>query len=276
MMTGSDVYYYFNNKFFELSDKYDFCYFDAEPCSIRTKEDLIGFVQKIEYYLFSEEDFSFVDENEENKVAFLFNGEKFSFEIDKKFGHIELNFSEKIKQFARLSNQYFTRMNPVGTMVVGDKEKLKFAWNEGCPINLDEFPYLHRNVNGRRCKKGEFKNSFTLNETIESDYYQEIVLKGLNLFFAEKKMDIHYQEEQMPLYRDRDQSISISLNYARTGNFKVIDGKTYFDSGFINQIFLLNHWSSDTGKKLTHTLVGETEKEITIPLKEYISTFGRD
>ena len=276
MMTGSDVYYYFNNKFFELSDKYDFNYLELEPCSIRTKEDLILFVRKIEYHLFPKEDFSFVDESKENKVVFLFNGERFSFEIDKKFRHIELNFSEKIKQLALLSNQYFTRMNPVGTIVVGDKEKLKFAWNEGCPINLDEFPLLHRNVNGRICKKGEFKNSFTLNETIESEYYQETILNGLNRFFAEKKMDIHYQEEQMPLYRDRDESISISLNYARTGNFKIIDGKTRFDSGFINQIFLLNHWSLDMGEKLTHTVVGETEKEITMPLKEYISTFGRD
>ena len=276
MMTSSEVFQHFNKKFIKLRDKYELSYLELNPCSIRTNEDLRAFIQKLEDRFFFEEHFSIVDEeSKENEVVFLFNEESISFKIDKKFGHIEPDFFKIIEYLALLSDKRVANVNPTGTIVAGDTNDMKLAWNEGLPVYLDEFYYFCRNTNGRKFKKRESRNSFILNEIITPEYYQKIVLRGLNSFFVEKKKEIRYQKEQVQLFIDNDQSIAISLNGSYTGKYKKEGMNTHFDSSFINQIFLLNHWSLDTGEKLTHTVVGETEKEITMPLKEYISTFGR-
>lgn len=54
----SEVFYYFEDKFIELSKKYGFGFFEAEPCSVNSKEDLHYFVQNMMNSLFKGEDTS--------------------------------------------------------------------------------------------------------------------------------------------------------------------------------------------------------------------------
>lgn len=52
------------------------------------------------------------------------------------------------------------------------------------------------------------------------------------------------------------------------------DGETIFDNNFINQLFLLKHWSLEFGGAMTHRFENGHEVQIAVPFKEYVSTLG--
>lgn len=280
-MTHDKVFYYFENKFRESIAKYGFSYLEIEPCHVNSKDDLILFTERIANTLFKEAEFSFIDnEGVDDVVNFLFNGQQISLKIDPKYEHIEVDFFKKIKLLADLSGKFVTRAQPVPILVSGDIEDMKAAWSEGFPIQLDEIDFFRSNVNGKWFKKEEISSSFILNETIDIDYYGKIILKGLNVYLAEKKKDIRYCDKQIRFYIQRPQRpqfVCMYINGKYAQGFTTINGKTIFKNNFINQIFLLNHWTMDRSvTSLKYASEECNEIEITVPFKTFISNFGRD
>lgn len=280
-MNHSEAFKYFENKFGELTHKYGFNHLEVNPCHIESKEDLYLFTQRMVSTLFDGAEFSFIDDNEGNSkggevINFLFNGEKISLTIDPKFGHIEVDFFKTIKLLATLSRKFVTHVHPSGVLVSGNLEDMKAAWHEGFPIRLDEIDFLHKNVNGKRFKKDEIRSSFILDEVIDINYYQKIILKGLNVYLSENKKNIRYCDKQIRVYNNYNQSICSSLNGKYSRGFKINDGTTIFENGFVNHIFLLNHWSINSGVTLKYVSGNGNETGISIPFKEFISNFGKE
>jgi len=164
-MNHSESFKYFENKFYELTDKYRFNYLDISPCHIKSKEDVTSFIEQLGNTLFKEAEISFVDNEEiDEGVNFLFNGQPISLKVDPQYGHIQLDFSKTVKRLGKLAGKLVTHVHPFGMLVSGDMKDMKAAWSEGFPITLNEIDFLHGNVNGKWFKRKEVRSSFILDE----------------------------------------------------------------------------------------------------------------
>lgn len=274
-MTHNEVFNYFGERCKEAITKYGFNHLEIEPCHVETKEDLILFVERIANNLFDEIEFSFTDNEEIGEaVNFSFKGQQMTLRIDPKYGHIETGFSKIIDLLANLTGKFVTRTQPVNLLVSGDAEDMRTAWSEGFPIKLPEIDFFNGNTNGKWFKKEEIRSSFILNEVIDIDCYREFLLKGLNIFLAEKGEKLRYCDKQIRFYYMGSLLCMINGKYAQC--FTSNNDTTIFKSNFVNQIFLLNYWSVDSGTSLKYVSNAGDETQIIIPFKEFISDFGRE
>jgi len=275
-MTHQEVFNYFEERFYEAIRKYGFNQFELNPGYVETKEDLILFVESIANSLFDGIEFSFADNDEiDEAVDFTFKNRQVTLRIDPKYGHIELGFSKVIDLLMELTGKFVTMAQPVNLLVSGDEKDMRAAWSEGFPIKLPEIDFFNGNANGKWFKKQERRNSFILNELIDIDCYHEFILKGLNIFLAEKGEKLRYSDRQIRFYY-MGSLLHVCINGKSVQCFTTNDNTTIFRNNFVNQIFLLNYWSVDSGTSLKYTSNADSETQVTIPFEAFISNFGRD
>lgn len=275
-MTHEKVFNYFGERCREAIVKYGFGHFELNPCYVEDKEDLVPFVESIANSLFDRIEFSFTDNEEiDEAVDFSFKGRQVTLRIDPKYGHIELDFYKVIDLLADLTGKFVTLAQPVNLLISGDAEDMRTAWSEGCPIKLPEIDFFNGNANGKWFKKEEIGTSFILDEVIEIDCYREFILKGLNIFLAEKGEKLRYCDKQIRFYY-MGSLLCIYINGKYAQCFTSNNGATTFRSNFVNQIFLLNYWSVDSGAPLKYVSSNGDEMPITVPFEEFIADFGRE
>lgn len=274
-MTHEKVFNYFGERCREAIVKYGFGHFELNPCYVEDKEDLVPFVEGIANNLFDGIEFSFTDNIAIDKaVDFSFQGQQMTLRIDPKYGHIELGFSKVINLLADLTGKFVTHTQPVNLLISGDEKDMRTAWGEGFPIKLPEIDFFNGNANGKWFKKKEIRSSFILYEVIDIDCYREFILKGLNIFLAEKGEKLRYCDKQIRFYY-MGSLLCMYINGKYAECFTSNNGATTFRSNFVNQIFLLNYWSVDSDVSLRYVLNSE-ETQVAVPFKDFISTFGRD
>jgi len=275
-MTHNEVFNYFEEKFYKAATKYGFSYFELNPCYVETEEDLVLFVEALANSLFDGIEFTYKDNEEiDEAIDFTFKNQQITLRIDPKYGHIELGFSKVINLLADLTGKFVTRIQPVNLLVSGDEKDMRTAWGEGCPIKLPEIDFFNGNANGKWFKKEEIGNSFILDEIIDIDCYREFILKGLNIFLAEKGKKLRYCDKQIRFYY-MGSLLCMYINGKYAQCFTTNNGTTTFKSNFVNQIFLLNYWSMDSGALLRYVSNNSDETQITVPFKDFISSFGRE
>ena len=268
-------------KYTKLRDKFDLEIIEINPCSIQSKDDLTLLIKKIIKLFTGRSEVNFLENNEasllnQNCVQFYAKSELISLSIDSRFGHIEIDFFKTLERIASIYGKMFKKINNDQIYVSGNVEDMKEAWQEGFPIQIDEVDFLHKHYTGKRYKKSEIGSKLVLNQVIDINYYQDLLLEGLNNYLIQKDKKIQYNQNQLMVYSNFRGSLSVSLNGYYCKCIQISEPSTIFDNGILNQIFLINHISLNPDKTLLYRTKDGEEIQIKIPIKEFINKFGKE
>jgi hypothetical protein len=276
-MDHSYVFNYFGKKLLELKDEYGFTLFDNNPCSIRNKGDIKLFVNRLSKDLFEENDYYFINEEEpNNRLEFTYRGQKLSFEIDSKFGHIELDFYRTVEFMGFLSGKMIAMVNPTAVYVVGEEDDMKEAWAKGLPIHIPEINFRHRNMTGKYFEKQEVGAIFIVDGVITLEEYEVELIIGLNDFLKERSYNIRYSSMQIKAYIDHRKYICALVNGDYCGGILVDNGKMTIKNGFENQIFLSRYLDKHPKSKVLYKGKGSSEEEIVLNFLDFVSKLGKE
>ena len=241
-MNHTEASNYFYRKLDGLIELYGLNKMELEPCYLNSYESIRRFTEKLLFTLFYEEEYEILDSSEDSlNVEFIFNNEKLSFDLDTKFGHIEVDFMKKIKFLGFLAGTMVTYSNPPGLLISGETDNMQKAWNEGLPIHIDEIDFLRYHYNGNRLKRSELGNKFTINRKIDETIYQENLIIGLNSYLKAINQKIRFTAKQIRLYEDHEKFTCVMINGNYMGRFRIWQDETEFDNMFLSQVFLLTY-----------------------------------
>lgn len=276
-MDYSYVFNYFEKKLLDLKDEYGLSFFDNSPCYIRNKEDLTLFVNRLSKDLFKENDYYLLNEEEpNNRLDFTYRGQKLSFEIDSKFGHIEPDFYKTVELMASLSGKMIAMANPTALYVAGEEGDMKEAWARGLPIHTPEVNFRHRNMNGKYFKKQEVGAVFIVDGVITMEEYEVELIIGLNDFLTERAYNIKYSSTQVKAYIDHRKYICALINGDYCGGVLVDNGKMIIKNGFENQIFLSRYLDKHPKSKVLYKEKDSSQEENVLNFLDFVSKLGKD
>lgn len=276
-MNHSYVFNYFEKKLLDLKDEYGLTLFDNSPCSIRSKEDIKIFVNRLSKDLFKENDYHFLNEEEpNNRLEFTYRGQKLSFEIDNKFGHIEPDFYETVEFMASLSGKMIAMANPTAVYVVGEEDDMKEAWARGLPIHIPEINFKHRNITGKYFKKQEVGAVFIVDGVTTLEEYEVELIIGLNDFLKNRSYNISYSSMQVKAYIDHRKYICALINGDYCGGVLVDNGKMIIKNGFENQIFLSRYLDKHPKAKVLYKEKDSSQEENVLNFLDFVSKMGRE
>lgn len=276
-MDHSYAFNYFENKLCELKNEYGFTVFDNNPCAVRNKEDLKLFVTRLSIEHFEENDFHFLNAEEpNNRLDFIYRGQKLSFRVDESFGHIELDFYKTVEFMALLSEKMIAIANPTAVYIAGAEDELKEAWSRGLPIHLPEVNFRHRNVTGKYFKKQEIGSVFIVDGAVTLEEYEVELLAAINEFLEEKSYNIRYSPAQIKAYVDRRKYFCAIMNGDYCKGIFVNKGKMTIENGFENQVFLSRYLNKHPKAKILYKEKGSSEEKRVANFFDFISTLGRE
>jgi hypothetical protein len=271
------VFNYFESRLLELKEEYGFNLFENNPCSIRTKEDIKTFVDRLSRDLFEENDYSFINEEVPgDRLEFNFKGQALSFAIESKFGHIEPDFFRTVKFMAFLSGKMIATTNPAAAYVVGEEDEMREAWAMGLPIHLPEINFRHRNMTGKYFKREEVGAVFVVDGVLTPEEYEAELIVGLNDFLKQRSYGVTYSSRQIKAYYDHRKHICALINGDYCGDIKVRDGKMIIKNGFENQVFLSRYLEKRPKSKILYQGRGSDTREEVLNFIDFVSRLGKE
>jgi len=276
-MTQKEVIRYFTQKFRELKDEYKFTTNDHSPCYIKTKEDIVDYINDLAKNLFAEEDYQIIeDPDSPNSVAFIFRGQKMELRIDEKFKHIEPDYSQKVKRMSSLSNKLLGWVNQGGPHVAGSVDDMRAAWSRGFPIHIPEINFRRRHLTGKFFKKDEIGSMFIVEGTITRKDFEKMLLEGLNDFLEKRSYGIRFSTYQIKAYQNEENAIGAYMNGDYSMEFKMEDGKMIIINGFEPQIFLSTYLNQNPETRVLFKRRDSGEEEVDGSFNDFIATLGKD
>lgn len=278
MKDFSDVFGYFENKLRALKDEYGLNSYSYNPCSFRKKEDLKSFVTRLARDVFEEDDLEFYEAgSSQSRVDFIYLGHKLFLEIDEKFGHVELDFYETVEFMAFLSEKMIATVNPTGVSIGGEAEEMREAWSKGLPIHIPDVKFLHKHMTGKFYKKEEIGSALIVEGCVQIEDYEENVLVSLNDFLEKEKYQIRYNSTQVICYQDHKNrfAISISGDYAGGFSLDIAEGRTIFNNGVLNQIFLSDYLERHPNLSFSYQMKNDKPQVIAEPFQHFIQKLGK-